>query len=155
VAEGDGVTARVVAGDFFGRRAPVPTRWPLFYVDVTLQPGARLSVRADYPEQAIYLVDGVLDLGVDGRFDTPQLLVLRRGAAVTLTGGGAAPTRLMLLGGEPMDGPRYLAWNFVASSPDRLAQAKDDWRHGRFAQVPGETEFIPLPDLPGRPVHYP
>jgi redox-sensitive bicupin YhaK (pirin superfamily) len=155
VEEGDGVTARVVAGEFFGRRAPVPTRWPLFYVDVTLQPGARLPVRADYPEQAVYLVDGVLDLGVDGRFDTPQLLVLRRGAAVTLTGGGASPTRLMLLGGEPMDGPRYLAWNFVASSPDRLEQAKDDWRHGRFAQVPGETEFIPLPDLPGKPVHYP
>jgi hypothetical protein len=150
-----GVQARVVAGEFFGRRAPVPTRWPLVYVDVTLQPGARLAVPAVYPEQALYLVAGVLDLGTDGRFDTPQLLVLRRGFAVTLAGAGPGPTRLLLLGGEPMDGPRYLAWNFVSSSPERIEQAKDDWRHGRFPPVPGETEFIPLPDLPGRPVRYP
>ena len=61
----------------------------------------------------------------------------------------------MLLGGEPMDGPRYLAWNFVASSAERIEQAKADWKAGRFAAVPGETEFIPLPDLPGRPVSWP
>jgi redox-sensitive bicupin YhaK (pirin superfamily) len=155
VESGEGIVARVVAGEFFGRRAPVPTRWPLFYVDVALQPGATLVVPAEYAEQAIYLVDGALDLGADGRFDTPQLLVLRRGATVTVAAGGASPARIMLLGGEPMDGPRYLAWNFVASSPERLEQAKDDWRHGRFPPVPGETESIPLPDLPGKPVHYP
>jgi redox-sensitive bicupin YhaK (pirin superfamily) len=150
-----GVVARVVAGEFLGRRAPVPVRWPLFYVDVQLAPGARLAMRADYPEQAIYLVDGTLDLGPDGSFDVPQLLVLRPGASVTLAAVGTSSMRAMLLGGEPMDGPRYLAWNFVASSPERLEQAKDDWRHGRFAPVPGETEFIPLPDIPGKPVHYP
>ena len=61
----------------------------------------------------------------------------------------------MLLGGEPMDGPRYLTWNFVSSSAERIEQAKDDWREQRFAKVPDETEFIPLPDLPGKPVHYP
>jgi hypothetical protein len=61
----------------------------------------------------------------------------------------------MLLGGEPMDGPRYLTWNFVSSSADRIEQAKEDWKAQRFPHVPGETEFIPLPDLPGRPVHYP
>ncbi|HEX5632963.1 MAG TPA: pirin family protein, partial [Gemmatimonadales bacterium] len=142
---GAGVVARVVAGEFFGRRSPVPTRWPLFFVDVRLQPGARLAVPATYAEQAIYLVDGVLDLGPDGRFEVPQLLVLRRGVSVTLAGGGPGPTRLVLLGGEPMDGPRYLAWNFVASAPERLEQAKEDWRAGRFPPVPGETESIPLP----------
>jgi redox-sensitive bicupin YhaK (pirin superfamily) len=124
-------------------------------VDVRLPPGARMLGRADYPEQAIYLVEGVLDLGADGRFETPQLLVLRRGASVTISGGGGTPTRVMLLGGEPMDGPRYLSWNFVASSPERLEQAKDDWRNGRFPRVPGETEFIPLPEQQGKPVHYP
>jgi redox-sensitive bicupin YhaK (pirin superfamily) len=155
VESGEGVTARVVGGLFFGRPAPVPTRWPLFYVDVRLQPGARLGVPATYAEQAIYLVEGVLDLGVDGLFDTPQLIVLRRGASVTLAGGGASATRLMLLGGEPMDGPRFLSWNFVASSPERLEQAKEDWRAQRFPRVPGETEFIPLPELPGKPVRYP
>jgi hypothetical protein len=61
----------------------------------------------------------------------------------------------MLLGGEPMDGPRYLTWNFVSSSADRIEQAKEDWKAMRFPHVPGETEFIPLPDLPGRPVRYP
>ncbi|HEX6361866.1 MAG TPA: pirin family protein [Albitalea sp.] len=155
VEAGEGAEARIVAGEFFGRRAPVPTRWPLFYADVRLQPGARLVVPAAYAEQAVYLVEGVLDLGADGRYDTPQLLVLRRGATVTLHGGGPGATRLMLLGGEPMDGPRYLAWNFVSSSAERIEQAKDDWRHQRFPAVPGETEFIPLPDLPGKPVHYP
>jgi len=61
----------------------------------------------------------------------------------------------MLLGGEPMDGPRCLSWNFVASSPERIEQAKSDWREGRFPSVPGDDEFIPLPDTPGKPVHYP
>jgi hypothetical protein len=61
----------------------------------------------------------------------------------------------MLLGGEPMDGPRYLTWNFVSSSPDRIEQAKSDWKAQAFPKVPGETEFIPLPDLPGKPVNYP
>jgi hypothetical protein len=61
----------------------------------------------------------------------------------------------MLLGGEPMDGARYLTWNFVSSSVERIEQAKQDWKAGRFGPVPGETEFIPLPDLPGRPVRYP
>jgi hypothetical protein len=68
---------------------------------------------------------------------------------------GGAGARVMLLGGEPIDGPRYLTWNFVSSSEDRIEQAKEDWRARRFAEVPGETEFIPLPDLPGRPVRYP
>jgi redox-sensitive bicupin YhaK (pirin superfamily) len=155
VVEGEGAVARVVAGEFFGRRAPVPTASPLFYVDLTLQAGRRLAMPATYPEQAIYIVDGVLDLGADGRFEAGQLIVLKPGVAVELAAPAESPVQLMLLGGEPMDGPRFLSWNFVASSADRIEQAKDDWRHQRFAPVPGETEFIPLPDLPGKPVHYP
>ena len=155
VEEGEGVVARIVAGEFFGRRAPVPTCSPLFYVDVLLQPGARLDVPATYAEQAIHVVEGRLDLGPDGVFEAGRLLVLRSGAGVTIAGAGDTPTRAMLLGGEPMDGPRFLSWNFVASSAQRIEQAKDDWRAGRFPKVPGETEFIPLPDLPGKPVHYP
>src|SRR5690606_5880311 len=101
------------------------------------------------------VVDGRLDLGRDGMFDAGQLLVLKADTAVTLCGAGPGITRLMLLGGEPMDGSRYVAWNFVSSSLDRIEQAKDDWRQQRFARVPGETEWIPLPDLPGKPVGYP
>jgi len=153
--EAEGVSARVVAGEFFGRRSPVATLSPLFYVDVTLRSAARLSVPALYPEQAIYVAQGRLDLGADGVFEAGRLLVLRSGAGVTLVGAGSTPTRLVLLGGEPLDGPRYLSWNFVSSSRERLAQASEDWRAQRFPRIPGETEFIPLPEPPDKPVHYP
>jgi redox-sensitive bicupin YhaK (pirin superfamily) len=150
----DGVSARVIAGEFFGLRSPLATLSPLFYVDVGLAAGARLAMPADYPEQAIYVVAGRLDLGPDGVFEAGQLLVLKPGASVILAGADAAGTRLMLLGGEPMDGPRRLMWNFVSSSAERIEQAKEDWRAGRFPAVPGETEFIPLPETP-TPVRYP
>ncbi|PLC50758.1 hypothetical protein CR159_07120 [Pollutimonas subterranea] len=153
--EGDGVSARIIAGSFFGRGSPVPTLSDLFQVDVCMAPGAKLDVPADYPEQAIYVVQGTLDLGKDGLFESGRLLVLKPGAGVTLSAWGAEPARFMLLGGEPMDGPRYITWNFVSSSADRIEQAKEDWIAQRFDKVPGETEFIPLPDLPGKPVRYP
>lgn len=153
--EGEGATARLIAGEYFGKRSPVPVESPMFYVDLALAPGARLTLPAEYPEQAVYIVEGTLDLGRDGRFGPNQLVVLKPGAVVTLGATGEAGVRLMLLGGEPMDGPRFLTWNFVSSSADRIEQAKEDWRAQRFARVPGETEFIPLPDLPGRPVRYP
>jgi redox-sensitive bicupin YhaK (pirin superfamily) len=153
--DGDGVCARIVAGESFGRRSPVATRSPLVFVDLVLQPGARVDIPALHAEQALYVVDGRLDLGADGMHEGGRLLVLKPGAIVTLRGAASGPTRCVLLGGEPMDGPRYLAWNFVASSAERIEQAKADWQAGRFAAVPGETEFIPLPALPGRPVSYP
>ena len=156
--EGEGAAARVIGGRFFGQSAPMPASSPLFYVDLQLQPGARLSMPSEYAEQALYIVDGALDLGRDGSFDAGQLLVLKPGSTLTLAAGGGAGARVMLLGGEPMDGPRYLAWNFVSSSLARIEQAKSDWKAQAFPTVPGETEFIPYPDLPGRsdqPVHYP
>ena len=93
-------------------------------------------------------------LGADGVFAPGQLLVLRPGRELVMR-GGTAGARAMLLGGEPMDGPRTVLWNFVSSSIERIEQAKEDWRQQRFARVPGETEFIPLPDLPGKPIFYP
>lgn len=154
VEEAEGVTARIIAGSFFNRRSPVQALSDLFYVDVQLQPGAQVEMPAEYAERAIYVVEGRLDLGKDGQFDAGQLLVLKPGQRITLT-AGQQQVRAMLLGGEPMDGPRYLTWNFVSSSSERIEQAKQDWREQRFAPVPGETEFIPLPDLPGKPVRYP
>jgi len=152
--DGDGTSARIIAGEYFGKRSPVPVESPLFYVDLQLAPGARLTLPNDYPEQAAYVVEGTLDLGPDGRFDAGQLVVFKPGARITV-GATGGPVRAMLLGGDAMDGPRYLTWNFVSSSADRIEQAKEDWREFRFPQVPGETEFIPLPDLPGKPVRYP
>jgi len=155
VIDGEGVSARVVAGSFWGRRSPVATLSDMFYVDVALAAGARIAMPPEYPEQAIYIVEGRLDLGRDGAFEAGQLVVLKPGAEVVLAAPGPGRTRLMLLGGEPMDGPRFLSWNFVASSEERIEQAKRDWQAGLFPQVPGETEFIPLPEQGGRPVRYP
>lgn len=155
IEEGDGVTARIIAGSFFGRQSPVATLSELFYVDLKLTPGARISMPGEYSEQAIYVVDGQLDLGQDGLFNAGQLLVLKPNASITLSATDTAPARVMLLGGEPMDGPRYLSWNFVSSSSERIQQAKDDWKNQTFGAVPGEPEFIPLPDIPGKPVRYP
>lgn len=155
VLEDQGVSARVIAGSFYGQQSPVPTLSDLFQVDLLLQPGATIGVPAEYSEQAIYVAQGTLDLANDGVFEAGQLLVLKPGKGVTLRAFGPNPARVMLLGGEPMDGSRYLSWNFVSSSAERIEQAKDDWRQQRFAKVPDETEFIPMPDIPGKPVRYP
>ena len=138
--EGEGIVARVIAGSFSGQTSPVPTLSDLFQVDVLLQPGARMDVPAEYSEQALYIVHGALDLGSDGIFEAGQLLVLKPGRSITLAVAGPRPARVMLLGGEPMDGPRYISWNFVSSSLERIEQAKEDWRNQRFARVPEETE---------------
>lgn len=155
VEQEQGISARIIAGCFYGQRSPVPTLSPLFQVDVQLQPGARIDVPADYPEQAVYVAAGEIDLGRDGRFEAGQLLVLKPGSSVVMAATEAGTARVMLVGGEPMDGPRYLSWNFVSSSAERIEQAKEDWRHQRFAKVPDETGFIPMPDIPGKPVRYP
>lgn len=152
---GEGVTARIIAGAFLGHRSPVPTLSALFFVDIALQPGATFVVPAEYEEQAMYVLEGRVDLGADGIFDASQLLVFRPDRRVSVTCSGAAAAKFVLLGGEPLDGPRYLAWNFVSSSVERIEQAKEDWRNRNFAPIPGETEFIPLPDAPAPPVHYP
>ncbi len=142
--EGEGVTARLIAGALFGAKAPVKTLSDMFYADVTLQTGARTVLPAGHEERAAYVVEG--ELQVDGKaYGAGQLLVFKPGAAVTLMAGEVA-ARIMLLGGEPMDGPRHIWWNFVSSSKDRIEQAKEDWRAGRFPPVPGESDFISLPE---------
>ena len=98
---------------------------------------------AEYGEQAVYIIDGKLDLGKDGMYEAGRMLVLKPGKGITLSAADSAATRLMLLGGEPMDGPRYINWNFVSSSRERIEQARQDWKNQRFAKVPDESEFIP------------
>ena len=143
VLDTKGVRMRLIAGALHGARSPVATLSPMVYADATLSAGARLTVPAEHSERALYVVDGVID--VSGRsFGVSQLLVLRRGIEVAVTASEGA--RLLILGGEPIDGLRHIWWNFVSSSTDRIAQAKADWKSGRFPSVPGETEFIPLPE---------
>jgi redox-sensitive bicupin YhaK (pirin superfamily) len=141
--EGEGKSVRVVAGTLFGRRSPVETLSELFYAAATLTPGASLLLDAEHAERAAYLLDGAIEIA--GRPFVPgRLLVFAAGRPLTIR--ATAASRLLLLGGEPPDGARHLWWNFVSSRQDRIEQAKEDWKQGRFASVPGETEFIPLPD---------
>jgi redox-sensitive bicupin YhaK (pirin superfamily) len=137
-----GVRRRLIAGEAHGKRSPVRTHSPLFYVDSTLDAGVREALPDGYAERAAYVISG--DVEADGRrFAEGQLIVFGRGRAVV---AARTPARLMLLGGEPV-GERYLEWNFVSSSRERLEQAKADWRAGRF-KLPDldHEEFIPLPD---------
>ena len=97
---------------------------------------------AEYPERAVYSLDG--ELSLDGEMlAAGRMAVLAPGNAVEIS--AAAPARAVFFGGAPLDGERHLYWNFVSSSRERIEQAKRDWVAGRFGQVPGETEFIPLP----------
>ena len=141
--EGEGVELRLIAGSLSGERSPVETFSEMFYGDVTLAPGARFRVSAEHEERGAYLVEGSVSIGGES-FSAGRLLVFRPGEPVVIAAPDAA--RIMVLGGEPMDGPRHLWWNFVASSEERIEQAKEDWRARRFAAVPGDDkEFIPLP----------
>jgi redox-sensitive bicupin YhaK (pirin superfamily) len=142
VVSGEGKHVRVLAGTLYGTRSPVRVFSETLYADVVLDGGAKLPVPADHEERALYLFDGTVEIAGEA-FTAGRLLVLRPGSEITVTARGA--TRLMLLGGASMDGPRHLWWNFVSSSPERIEQAKADWQNGRFPTVPGDSDFIPLP----------
>jgi hypothetical protein len=141
--DGEGKRIRLIAGTLFGERSPVPTFSEMFYADALLDAGAQLPLDAGHEERGIYVAEGRIAIAGD-EFEAGQLLVFRPGDAITVI--ARATSRLMLLGGEPMDGPRHIWWNFVSSRKERIEQAKADWKAGRFDAVPGEIEFIPLPD---------
>ncbi|HYP26784.1 MAG TPA: pirin family protein [Blastocatellia bacterium] len=156
VVEGEGKRVRLIAGSLYGERSPVRTLSEMFYADVSLEGGALLPLPAEYEERAAYIIEGSVDLMPGGEsFGEGQLLVFRPGAHTSLRAGQSSRARVMLLGGEPMDGPRHIWWNFVSSSKEHIEQAKEDWKAGRFAPVPGETESIPLPESGPAVVRYP
>lgn len=147
--EADGVSLTIVAGEAFGERSPVPVYSDLMYVDVVLKPGARLQVPAQHIERAMFVVSGEIEVeGQTGTFGEAQFVVFKPGAEIVLQARSGA--HLMMVGGEPFPEPRHIYWNFVSSSKRRIEQAKDDWRQGRFPEIAGETEFIPLPPDPSR-----
>jgi redox-sensitive bicupin YhaK (pirin superfamily) len=143
--ESTGLWARLVAGEGFGTKAKVKTHSPMFYAHWRLKSGARAQLPAEYSERAAYVVSGQVE--IDGRaYDGGHMLVFSKGEPVTFT--ALQDAVLMLLGGEPV-GPRYVEWNFVSSSKDRIEQAKADWRAGRMKlPVADDQEFIPLPPDP-------
>ena len=141
--EGEGKTVRVIAGSLFGKTSPVKTFSKLFYGDAVCQTGESLSVSNEHAERAIYLLEGNVEIAGQS-FAPGRLLVFSSGEEVTVRAISTA--RLLLFGGEPLDGPRHLWWNFVSSSRERIEQAKAEWQTGGFAPVPGDAEFIPLPE---------
>ena len=156
VIEGEGKRVRLIAGSLYGAHSPVQTFSAMCYADITLVEGARLPIPLEYEERAAYIVEGSVELLPDGgTYVAGQLLIFKPGAEVTLRALKSSPARMMLLGGEPMDEARHIWWNFVSSSKERIEQAKEDWKAGRFGLVPEETEFIPLPGSGPAVVRYP
>ncbi|WP_298233590.1 pirin family protein [uncultured Azohydromonas sp.] len=156
--EAGGCSLRVILGDFEGAHSPVRTLSEMFYVEVRLAPGAQLPLPPLHEERAAYVIEGQVSVNAEDATQghgPRQLLVFRTGEPVVLR-ALEEPVRLVLLGGPAMDAPRYVWWNFVSSSRERIEQAKADWATGRFPAVPQETEFIPLPQSrPTPPVSYP
>jgi redox-sensitive bicupin YhaK (pirin superfamily) len=138
----DGATIRVVLGAAYGVSSPVTTQSETLYVEVILEPGQSVEVpRAQ--ELAVYVVEGSVAIGRQC-VGAGMLAVLEAGAGGKVKAESAA--RIMFAGGDALDGERYIWWNFVSSSRERIEQAKKDWREQRFAGVPGEDDFVPLPE---------
>ncbi len=147
--EDEGKQVRLILGSLYGERAPVNTFSEMFYADVVLDQGARIPLPAEHEDRGIYVVSGTIEVGGTA-YDAGQMMVFRPGDEITITAVNSA--RLMMLGGETFSGPRYIWWNFVASSQERIeeaktAWAKGDWESGRFQLPPDDRdEFIPLPE---------
>ncbi|MGH8493346.1 MAG: pirin family protein [Moraxellaceae bacterium] len=148
--DGQAYTLILIAGTGWGMQSPVQTHSPLFYADVHFNQSGCFPVPAEHAERALYVVSG--EARVDGVLLTPGLVhVLQPGSAVVVEVEGEA--RLVVFGGAPLEGPRRIWWNFVASDAALIEQAKEKWSAQRFDPVPGETEFLPLPGP--RPVSSP
>ncbi|MBD1911771.1 MULTISPECIES: pirin family protein [unclassified Leptolyngbya] len=136
----DGVTITVVAGQFFGHVSPVKAFSPILYLDAVFSKKGQFTVPADYSERAVYTVTS--GLSIDGEpLAQYQMAILQPGSEVTIA--SSDPARCVVVGGPV--GDRIKWWNFVSSRPERVEQAKQDWKAGRFPPVPAESEFIPLP----------
>jgi redox-sensitive bicupin YhaK (pirin superfamily) len=142
--EYDGASGRLVMGSLSGIRSPVRTDTDTLYADIRLAPGARISIPADAEERAIYVLDGNVNISGD-EFPSDRLLVFRPGDEIVVSSDEGS--HFMLFGGASLGSKRYIWWNFVSSSKERIEQAKNEWKTGRFDIVPGdEEEFIPLPE---------
>ncbi len=139
---------RLLVGEAFGLRSPVPALSPTLYLDVQLPAGGRFALPALAAEQALYAVEG--SVAIDGQpLEDGVMAVLEGGGPATITSSGGA--RFAVVGGAPLDAPRHMWWNFVSSRTDRIVQASDDWQAMRMGRVPHDDEFIPLPATPFKP----
>ncbi|TDQ25959.1 pirin-like cupin domain-containing protein [Phyllobacterium brassicacearum] len=148
--EDRGVSVRLILGNAYGEAAPATLYSETFYADVQLEQGSCLPMPHDHEDRGIYIVDGSISIaGQD--FEAGRMMVFRPGDRITVAAGDRG-ARLMILGGATLSGPRYIWWNFVASSKDRIEEAKAEWRaqnwgKGRFdLPIDDRDELIPLPD---------
>ncbi|WP_027035954.1 pirin family protein [Mesorhizobium ciceri] len=142
--DAEGVYGRLIIGDFQGLRSPVRADSETLYADLRLAPGASVKIPADAEERAIYTLEGEVSISGDV-FPAERLLVFRPGDEIVVSSQTGA--HFMLFGGASLGSKRYIWWNFVSSSKERIEQAKEEWKTGRFDIVPGdEEEFIPLPE---------
>ncbi|MEM9798582.1 MAG: pirin family protein [Pseudomonadota bacterium] len=148
--EAEGKQVRLVLGDAWGVEAPVETASRMFYADARLEPGAAIPLPEDHEDRGVYVLSGSVEVAGQS-FEAGRMMVFRPGDRLALKAGPDG-ARLMLLGGDTLEGPRFIWWNFVASSKDKIDAAKEawragDWAHGRFQLPPGDDgEHIPLPD---------
>ncbi|HEY3236721.1 MAG TPA: pirin family protein [Polyangiaceae bacterium] len=139
-----GVRVRLLAGSAYGETSPVRTFSALFYAEAKIAAGASLRLPDGHEQRGVYVLSGALS-HEGQRLEERALSIFRPGGAPSVR--AEVDSRVLLLGGAPPDGPRYIEWNFVSSSLARIEQAKCDWRAGHFPKVPGdEVEFIPLPE---------
>jgi len=149
VLDGEGKQVRLILGNAWGERAPVKTFNEMFYADAVLAAGAKLPLPDNHEDRGLYVVDGAIEVAGES-YEAGRMMVFRPGDAITITAGPLG-ARLMALGGETLNGPRHIWWNFVASSKEKIeaareAWAKGDWEHGRFQLPPDDRdEFIALP----------
>lgn len=147
--EGEGKTVRLILGSAYGETAPVNTESEMVYADVVMGAAAKLPLPDNHEDRGIYVVEGSIESGGQS-FSKGHMMVFKPGENLSITAGETG-ARLMLLGGATLEGPRYIWWNFVASSKERIDEAKEawrvgDWENGRFQLPPGDDgEFIPLP----------
>ena len=147
--EGEGKRLRLIMGRGWGETAPVSTFTDMFYADVVLEAGALLPLPRDHEDRGVYVTSGSVEVAGEA-FEAGRMMVFRPGDEITIKAGEQG-ARLMALGGETLNGPRHIWWNFVASSREKIDAAKEawasgDWEHGRFQLPPGDdAEFIPLP----------
>ncbi|MBY5393306.1 pirin family protein [Rhizobium leguminosarum] len=150
VIEDGGASVRLILGDAYGQTAPAKLLSEAFYADVALSPGSRLPLPDNHEDRGVYIVEGSISIAGQ-QFEASQMMVFRPGDRITVAAGERG-ARLMVLGGATLSGPRYIWWNFVASSKERIEAAKAEWRaenwgQGRFdLPVDDRHEHIPLPD---------
>jgi redox-sensitive bicupin YhaK (pirin superfamily) len=143
MAARNGVALRILAGEAYGEVAPVKIHSPLFYVEAKMAAGSRLELPEQYTERAAYIIDGQVKIENTPLAPRTLPVFLPRGKVVI---EAETASHLMLLGGEPLPEKRFIWWNFVSTSQERIEQAKRDWSEGRFGKIPGdETEFVQLP----------